>query len=160
MSQKPKRTAYTYAENSAGNTVHLARVLHAIFASKKLFNAVDKCQTWDKNCVYRIPVVGENFHKEANQPFEGSSFPNDKKSYQGKDFIALRRKPMKIILEACLSGKKSHVKEAIATLQNFLDAKSSSKKQAKYDETTPSPKKEKIVDTLPDTVDELTLSNE
>ena len=150
MSQKPKRTAYTYAENSAGNTVHLARVLHAIFASKKLFKAVDKCQTWDKNCLYRIPVVGTNFHTEANQHFDGS-FPNDKKSYQGKDFIALRRKPMMIILQACLSGKKSHIKDAIAVLQNFLDAKSSSKKKKVAE--TPSPEKEKETE-------ELTLSNE
>ena len=147
MSQKPKRTAYTYAENSAGNTVHLARVLHAIFASKKLFKAVDKCGPRDRNINYRIPVVGTNFHTEANEPF-GGSFPNDKKSYQGKDFIALHRKPMMIILQACLTGKKSHIKDAIATLQNFLDVKSSSKKQAKYDETTPSPEKEKETEEL------------
>ena len=157
MSQKPKRTAYTYAENSAGNTVHLARVLHAIFASKKLFKAVDKCGPRDRNINYRIPVVGTNFHTEANEPF-GGSFPNDKKSYQGKDFIALHRKPMMIILQACLTGKKSHIKDAIAVLQNFLDAKSSSKK--KKVAKTSSPKKEKIVDTLPETVEELTLSNE
>jgi len=147
MSQKTNRD---YSWNSAGNTIHLTRVLCAIFASKKLFKAVDKCGPRDRNINYRIPVVGTNFHTEANEPF-GGSFPNDKKSYQGKDFIALNRKPMKIILEACLSGKKSHIEDAIAQLQLALDAKSSSKKKKVAE--TPSPKKEKETE-------ELTLSNE
>ena len=152
-----KMSKSDYSYNTVANTVHLLRVLLAIFASKKLFKAVDKCQVWDKNCLYRIPVVGTNFHTEANKHFDGS-FPYDKKSYQGKDFIALHRKPTMIILQALLTGKKSHVKAAIAELQSFLDGKSSSKK--KKVAKTSSPKKEKIVDTLPETVEELTLSNE
>ena len=155
------KTKYSY--NTVANTVHLLRVLLAIFASKKLFKALDKVQK-PNLASYFIPKVGTSFHNEANKGFgsyletPNDSFPYDKKSYQGKDFIALHRKPTMIVLQALLTGKKSHVKEAIAILQNFLDSKSSSKKK-KVAETS-SPKKEKIVDTLPDTVDELTLSNE
>ena len=147
------KTKYSY--NTVANTVHLLRVLLAIFASKKLFKALDNVSS-NNLASYFLPKVGTRFHQVANEQF--GSFPNDKKSYQGKDFIALRRKPTMIILQALLSGKKSHIKDAIAILQSFLDDKSSSKKK-KVAETS-SPKKEKIVDTLPETVEELTLSNE
>lgn len=155
------KTKYSY--NTVANTVHLLRVLLAIFASKKLFKALDKVNK-PNLASYFIPKVGMNFHIEANKGFGSflktptDSFPNDKKSYQGKDFIALHRKSTMIILQALLTGKKSHIKDAIAELQSFLDGKPSSKKK-KVAETS-SPKKEKIVDTLPETVEELTLSNE
>tara|TARA_Y100001963_G_scaffold101334_1_gene139378 strand:- start:747 stop:1154 length:408 start_codon:yes stop_codon:yes gene_type:complete len=120
------------ARNTTKNAYQLARVVHSVFDSKKLFNKASKAVL-----TYYADYLGDRHHVVANEPF-GGIMSNDPKSHDG---FVMKRKAFRTVLFACLTGKKKALTAAIEVLQAELG--SSPKKEKKKDKPKTSAKKDK-----------------
>ena len=123
------------AQNTTKNAWQLARVLHSVFASKKLCKKASSSVMY-----YNADFFGNRHHVVANEPF-GGIMSNDPKSHDG---FVMKRKAFATVLFACLTGKKKALAAAIEVLQAELD--SSSKKKSskiKWKDISPAKKDKK-----------------
>ena len=109
------------AQNTTKNAWQLARVLHSVFASKKLCKKASSSVMY-----YNADYFGNKHHDVANEPFGGIMRNNPK----DQDGFVMKRKAFATVLFACLSGKKKALTAAIEVLQAELDS-SSKKKSSK-----------------------------
>ena len=123
------------AENTTKNAWQLARVLHSVFASKKLCKEASSSVMY-----YNANYFGKQHHDVANEPFGGIMRNNPK----DQDGFVMKRKAFATVLFACLTGKKKALAAAIEVLQAELD--SSSKKKSskiKWKDISPAKKDKK-----------------
>ena len=130
------------ARNTTKNVYQLARVVHSMFASKKLFKKASNVVL-----TYYADYFGDRHHVVANEPF-GGIMSNDPKSHDG---FVMKRKAFETVLFACLTGKKKALASAIEVLQEHLD---SSPKKKKKDKAKTSEKKDKAKSSSSDRIEE------